>query len=65
MANYKQSTLERCFFCGQYINVARHSHAVIGMGMHTHFIHMKPCLKHAKQAGHRLIILKEVYHAEA
>jgi hypothetical protein len=33
--------------------------------MHTHFIHMKPCLKHAKQAGHRLIILKEVYHAEA
>ena len=61
---YQQARMTRCLICSQYINLDRNSHAIVALGMHTHYVHLKVCFKYLQQAQHRVITLKEVHHAE-
>lgn len=62
--NYHNKRYERCFMCHQYINLDFTSHAIVAVGMHTQYVHLGMCFKHAKHAAKRLIVLKEVNHGK-
>jgi hypothetical protein len=61
-SNYHNKRYERCFMCHGYINLDKDSHAIVGIGVHTQYLHTGLCFKHAKHAGHRMIVLTEVHH---
>jgi hypothetical protein len=63
--NYHSSRFARCAFCHQYIHLDKNSYAIVAIGMHTHYVHMKVCHDLMKKSGARPITLREVYHAEA
>ena len=62
--NYHNKRYERCFMCHCYINLDKDSHAIVAVGMHTQYVHLGLCFKHARHATKRLIVLTEVNHGK-